>query len=341
MKSKTSRFSLRVISLSLASFILGAIVSYWTSEFFSLEMFSDTQKISEHEYAYQNMDPVNEKVEDTMTASITFAGDAMFDRHIRMIAQKNGYDSLLNDSLGIFSQSDMTIINLEGPITTNVSRSLGSAIGSRDNYYFTFSPEILPFLKKNTMSLLHLGNNHIFNFGEEGLQETQKFLKDSDLGYFGSLSPSLEGSIYRKQMQGVSFSFISYNQFSSVSSAHIAEYIQKEQQQSDFVVVYTHWGEEYKTISNQKQRDIAHTFIDSGADVIIGSHPHVIQEKEIYKGKTIYYSLGNFIFDQYFSEQTKKGLIVRVLFDKKNNTISFEEFSVSLNVSGVSTIGDT
>ena len=76
------------------------------------------------------------------------------------------------------------------------------------------------------------------------------------------------------------------------------------------MVVYAHWGREYELIQSESQQKIAHNFIDSGADLIIGSHPHVVQPIEIYKNKAIFYSLGNFVFDQYFSEDVKNELIV-------------------------------
>lgn len=78
-----------------------------------------------------------------------------------------------------------------------------------------------------------------------------------------------------------------------------------------------HWGEEYSTKPNELQKKLAHSFIDAGADMVIGAHPHVVQTNEIYKGKHIYYSLGNYIFDQWFRPEVKKGLGVEVSFSKK------------------------
>jgi poly-gamma-glutamate synthesis protein (capsule biosynthesis protein) len=74
-----------------------------------------------------------------------------------------------------------------------------------------------------------------------------------------------------------------------------------------------HWGIEYKNISNDAQRNLAHLLIDKGVDAVIGAHPHVVEEAELYKNKPIFYSLGNFIFDQYFSEETQEGLSVGLI----------------------------
>ena len=81
----------------------------------------------------------------------------------------------------------------------------------------------------------------------------------------------------------------------------VVEEIEKVKNKSDFVVVYTHWGLEYHLRESESQKNLAHMFVDAGADVIIGSHPHVVQPIEIYKEKVIFYSLGNLVFDQYFS----------------------------------------
>ncbi|NCU41946.1 MAG: CapA family protein [Candidatus Moranbacteria bacterium] len=272
---------------------------------------------------------------ESLRASIVFTGDIMLDRYIRTVARKIGYTSLLEDNKNILKESDAVVINLEGPITNNPSRSEASVIGSHDNYFFTFDPESITFLLKHNMRIVHLGNNHIDNFGPEGVRQTQNYLEQHSLEYFGSSNTLPEKIVLRKTLQGIKFSFVSYNQFSSISGEHIALVIKKEKEMSDFVVVYTHWGQEYKTISDQKQKNLAHNFIDAGADAVIGSHPHVIQEKEVYKGKTIYYSLGNFIFDQYFDALVKKGLVVRATFDKEENSIQFEDFSAHIDSKGV------
>jgi poly-gamma-glutamate synthesis protein (capsule biosynthesis protein) len=77
-----------------------------------------------------------------------------------------------------------------------------------------------------------------------------------------------------------------------------------------------HWGTEYQHVNGRLQAEMAHKLIDAGADVIIGHHPHVIQGIEVYQGKPIFYSLGNFVFDQYFSEDTQRGLAIGLVLDK-------------------------
>ena len=103
---------------------------------------------------------------------------------------------------------------------------------------------------------------------------------------------------------------------------------------SDYLIVYAHWGNEYETTPTSQQTDLAHSFIDAGADFIIGSHPHVVQTKEEYKGKMIYYSLGNMVFDQYFSTETQKGLLIEADINTDSDSISFKETTIRLEVNG-------
>ncbi len=98
----------------------------------------------------------------------------------------------------------------------------------------------------------------------------------------------------------------------------IEEEIKEARKNADIVIVAFHWGEEYTNQPNKVQRELAHLAIDSGADLIIGNHPHWIQPVEIYKNKLIMYAHGNFVFDQMWSEKTKEGVVGKyTFFDKK------------------------
>lgn len=94
------------------------------------------------------------------------------------------------------------------------------------------------------------------------------------------------------------------------------------------VVVFAHWGDEYTPVANAQQIAAAHSFVDAGADLVIGAHPHVVQNVEVYKGKAIFYSLGNFMFDQDFSWATTHGLAVRVSFGEE--TMGFKMTPITI-----------
>jgi poly-gamma-glutamate synthesis protein (capsule biosynthesis protein) len=171
-----------------------------------------------------------------------------------------------------------------------------------------------------------LGNNHILNFGQAGVSSTKKYLDDANVQYFGA--PGGNKSAI-KNVNGVNIAFVSYNEFLSSDiigeqNATIDE-IKVARKSAGIVVVFCHWGVEYNLKNTDSQKTLARQFIDAGADLVIGSHPHVIEPMEIYNGKRIYYSLGNFIFDQYFSEDVRKGEGVVVTIDKKTKQLNFVE----------------
>jgi len=276
----------------------------------------------------------DDNFKDQESVEILFGGDMMFDRYIRRIAEQKGYTYSMSDLKDLFYENDCVIANLEGPVTENKSVSIGSEFGAPDNFKFTFNPAIINILKDYNMCLVNIGNNHIGNFGTEGIMVTKKFLEDGGVHYIGDTGLSDEKRYFVEEINGVKLGFVNYNKFTTGSLEHVLKDIKNIKQESNFVIVYTHWGTEYSTLSSERDQGIAHKLVDAGADLIIGSHPHVVQESEVYKGKTIYYSLGNLVFDQYFSEETKRGLLVQTTFDVSRDMITFEEYEIKLTPSG-------
>jgi len=137
-----------------------------------------------------------------------------------------------------------------------------------------------------------------------------------------------------REVAGVKIAFVGYNEFYADTKEQILQEIVKTKQEVDIVVVFCHWGVEYSKDYTQGQQDLAHSFIDAGADLIIGLHPHVIEPMEEYNGKRVYYSLGNFIFDQYFSEDVRNGLGVKLKIDLETKELSFEEIKFYLGPNG-------
>jgi poly-gamma-glutamate synthesis protein (capsule biosynthesis protein) len=246
--------------------------------------------------------------------------------------RRRGNDFPLAPLRELFSQSDLVVANLEGPITENTTKSEGSEIGSRENYFFTFDPSVAQTLKDAGVGMVNLGNNHILNFGKDGVVQTKKYLEASGVGYFGAPT-DMENRYWVRDVNGMRIAFVNYNQFVSDGKEKALSDIAQAKTKSDFIVLYTHWGKEYVP-ALPVIKDVAHAFIDAGADLIIGSHPHVVQEHEIYHGKTIYYSLGNLVFDQYDSEETRNGLLARATIDIKSKEMSFEEIPVNLKSNG-------
>ena len=274
------------------------------------------------------------KLIEKKDVKILFVGDMMFDRYIRQVTDTRGNDFVFKNVESLLKSNDLVVGNLEGPITDNPSASINSVIGSRENYIFTFDPKFAKILKDENISLVNIGNNHISNFSDAGIASTRKYLADAGVSYFGDPADE-NGRIAIEAMNGWKIAFINYDQFVSNAEQKTLDDIKKVKSENvDFIFLYTHWGTEFKSEPNEKIKNLAHEFIDNGVDLIIGSHPHVIQSQEQYKGKMIYYSLGNFIFDQYFDAKTQEGLAVEVDIDAKNKSMGFRERRVKMKTSG-------
>lgn len=268
--------------------------------------------------------------------SFIVGGDFMFDRYIRQIANEKGYDFILENMRDVLGEVDFMLVNLEGSITNYPSVSIYSEFGSRENYIFTFDPKVTDTLKKFNM-VVSLGNNHILNFGVDGLKQTIEYLKAGEIKYFGQVGQKDVSNYVVIEKYGLRIALVNYNQFINVDKEEVFQTIVDLDERADFLVVYTHWGNEYALKAGEVIVDLAHEFIDRGADLVVGSHPHVVQQMEEYRGKKIYYSLGNFVFDQYFNEDVMKGLLVRVDLVKavgRDLSVGYEDVPIKLLPSG-------
>jgi poly-gamma-glutamate synthesis protein (capsule biosynthesis protein) len=207
---------------------------------------------------------------------------------------------------------DLVVGNLEGTITELPSLSLSTVPGQPGNTTFTFPTSTGDLLFRHNVRLVSLANNHSLDFGRSGLESTRALLSAASVGFFGDpLDPSRKSIV--KGVGGVPVAFVGFNQFLGVDSVQATvEEIERVKTSADHVVVFAHWGDEYVQ-ANEFQKMAAHAFVDAGADVVVGAHPHVIQESEVYSGSLIYYSLGNFIFDQYWDDAVRTGLVLEAL----------------------------
>lgn len=270
---------------------------------------------------------------------LLFAGDMMFDRHIRAKAMgNNGYDFIFSEIQSYLSEFDLVIANLEGPVTGNQSVSINSVVGERNNFIFTFSPEIIPTLQKHNFKLLNLGNNHSLDFGVVGAKSTVSYLKDSKIDFFGNIGVVDDDYPQRWKLVEIdktNLAFVNFNQFVAGGFEAALLDIEQVSKKADLVVVYTHWGNEYQPTANKTITNWAQQLIAAGADLIIGSHPHVIQNKELVDNVQVYYSLGNFVFDQYFSPEVMQGLLVEVNIEPSTLEMDFDDKLVSIGKDGV------
>ncbi len=251
----------------------------------------------------------NEPVKfDTDRAKILLVGDVMMGRYVRTLIDRTDknypFAKLPED---FFDGYDMVIANLEGPISERF-------ITGGTSMVFGFPPDTAQILKDQGITAVTLGNNHTLNRGERGVEETHKYLQEQGVEYYGKQAgESWEDSVLQKNINNLKVTFISLHDAERDIDEDVARsLVVQAAKDSDYVVVQPHWGIEYQHKANARQVRLAHDWIDNGADIIVGHHPHVVQNMEIYNGKAIFYSLGNFIFDQYFSTDTQQELAINV-----------------------------
>lgn len=251
--------------------------------------------------------------EEPLNATVLFAGDMMFDRTIRAAMAEKGSDHVFSCIAPELRDADLVVANLEGPVTTHDSMSLGSEIGSLENMTFTFPTTTAHLLARYNIRVVSLANNHIMNFGDDGLMQTKRWLAEAGVQYFGA--PDDVDRTARVDIKGIPFSFIGWSDWDSTTKDETLAQIRTERALGRIVVVFAHWGEEYEP-PPERVRALGRHFVDAGATLVVGAHPHIVQEHEVYNGTYIFYSLGNFVFDQYWNEDVRTGLLVRATFNK-------------------------
>lgn len=273
--------------------------------------------------------------EDRLT--ICFTGDVLLDRGVRTQIGKHGLAWLLDSVAPVFQSVDATVINLECPVTT-----FASPINKR--FIFRADPEGLPALRDARITHAALANNHSMDQGSEGLKDTYVHLMthgivplgygdtqqmacrpmlvskgNVEVAFFNSVLLPLENWVYLEEDNGVCQATV------DILIDEIQSF--KKNHPDTYIITVLHWGVEYQQHPTPFQRREAYRLINAGTDVVIGHHPHVVQEEEIYKGKPIFYSLGNFIFDQ-SKPETSRSVIVELSLSRSN--ITFKKHPVQI-----------
>ena len=255
--------------------------------------------------------------------SILVAGDVMLGRKVMIEAEKrNNYLFPFEKVTEKLKGYDLVFINLENPIIQNCPEHIGG-------FKFCSPSETAQALRSAGVDIVNLANNHSLNYGQTGINETKVILKENEIGYTGA------GNLYSTSYDAGKFGFLGFDFTVNEPVANDYELIKIAAKEVDILIVAVHWGVEYTDRPTERQRQLAKQMVQSGADVIVGTHPHWVQgigcfmggietyipASEFKSGQTcqagsvpVFYSLGNFIFDQMWSEETKKGAIVELNF---------------------------
>ena len=243
-----------------------------------------------------------------VTLTVTAAGDCTFGgmigakSYVRFLdyVGKYGYNYFFDGVRDIFEADDLTIINLEGPLTTEEKpKSHG--------FVFKADPSCVQILTGSSVEVCNLANNHSRDYGMNGLKQTAQVLDDNGIGFCGY------NVAYQKTIKGVRVCVLGFTKWDN-SNEQIVKAVTAAREQCDLLIVNMHWGWEHTNQHCTEQSVTGHAIIDAGADLVIGTHPHVIQGIEKYKDKYIVYSLGNFCFAGNADPEDKRCILFQQKF---------------------------
>lgn len=256
----------------------------------------------------------------TIKTSIRFVGDIMLARDVEYNMEKYGneYPLLQMDT---HPEDAYLVGNFEASIPkvhipTKVMQ-----------FSFSVKPDAIAPLREYGFTHLGLANNHSYDFGSENFSNTKEVLENESLKVFGDQLNQASSTIEFLKVGKKNIALLGIYAVDAVLEKTEIHKLLARSEEADVQVAYIHWGEEYKSRHSKVQERLAHTLVDAGVDVIIGHHPHVVQDIQKYKKAIIFYSLGNFIFDQYFSEAVQQGLMVGVA--QEGEALSFELIPVT------------
>lgn len=249
---------------------------------------------------YERADGTDWRVQDdgsvivtiSATGDVTIGGDtrksstSIFDKQLAQ--EPSGLSFPMENVRSLFEADDMTIVNFEGTLTTTKS-------ATKNTYSFAAPPEYVQVLTSGSVEAVSLENNHILDHGAAGYEETCQTLEAAGIRYSGHLG----ASTYTTDT-GVTIGMLSYQTFNgnytNIYASIEGDIAALRAQGCQIVIVSYHWGEEKDYIPNERQVPLGRATIDAGADLVLGHHSHRMNPIEVYNGKYICYSLGNFSF---------------------------------------------
>lgn len=294
----------------------------------------------------------NEKIKEILTEpqsiNITLTGDMGFGSNYGK--KKVFHETFLNQPTTYyfenlkeeFDSSDLIITNLENVFTDSQDYLKGKIFT-----YKAYSKEYINILKDNNITYVNVVNNHMQDYKQKGLDDTLLLLEEKGINYFGTnkvkstsveIGDVLVDNYETFEKNGIKIGLLGYYGFysSKISDKDLKEDIDylRNVEKVDYIIVSMHWGGQNTQKVSPLQRELGKKIIDAGADLVWGNHPHVLQEIEDYKGKKIYYSLGNFLFIDYGTVKDTDTILLNLTLEKDYNgniTETFKNIPVNWN----------
>jgi poly-gamma-glutamate capsule biosynthesis protein CapA/YwtB (metallophosphatase superfamily) len=239
--------------------------------------------------------------------TILFVGDVLLARHVETLMQREGdaypYQGI---TFATFAPDPYVFGNFESAIVRDHKKTANGGM------VFSVDQAFLPALKNAGFSHLGLANNHTLDYGETEFRNTVATLTDAELTPFGNPAALSHESVTFLTTSKQEIAVIAIHALRPLRSDDIVAVLDYATSRSDLQIVYVHWGEEYEITHNAAQQALAERLVAAGADLIIGHHPHVVQDIGVIDGVPVLYSIGNYIFDQYKSRETEEGLLVQL-----------------------------
>ena len=263
---------------------------------------------------------ISTRAED-LTTTLLVTGDVLPGRSVQLrYIQDRDPKFAFYRVAGVLRDADLTLINLEGPLVQDCPVFY-------TGFTFCGDPRLTEGFKFAGIDVVNIANNHIYNFGTAGRQETIAVLKEKGFFVAGE-----EQAAY-KTVNGTRFAFLGFDTVGKkIDHAQLSRSIRAARRVADVVVVQFHWGQEYSYIPKPAGEDpitLGHLAVEQGADLVVGNHPHWIQGLEFYRGKAIVYSHGNFVFDQTWSQETLEGVVGKYTFSG-NKLVGIEFLPVEI-----------
>ena len=277
--------------------------------------------------------------DDLFTAS--FVGDIMMGRNVEKVTDRHGKEYPFKYAEPFFRSSDYVTGNFEAAVTD----------GNEDEYvkadkfiHLNTDRDSVTALKKMNFSALTVANNHAMDFTEQGILDTKKAFEQEnlDLVGYGENLQEARNNISIQDVNGFKIATLGFTDIYgkefpvqrskpgvlTTDPTIMLPMVAKAKKQADFVMVHMHWGIEYDANPQPRQKKLAEALSEAGADVIIGHHPHVISSVDVYNDTVIFYSLGNFVFDQGWS-RTRHSALAQMIF-QKDGTARFEVLPMNI-----------
>ncbi len=245
--------------------------------------------------------------------TLLFTGDIMLGRSVEDVMTENGDAFPFTTIARIVGDHDRAVANFEASVPEVHVKTKSNTVR------FSVKETALAEVARTGFDILSLSNNHALDFGESGFDETKEACRRLQVSCVGHPTRYDEQSSIVTEVGDTRVGILMlHTVFGSLSTSTAATLLSKLEENSDVQYAFIHWGTEYERLHSREQEVLARFLIDEGVDGVIGHHPHVMQDVELYQGKPIFYSLGNLIFDQHFSRDVQEGYMVSVTFDKKS-----------------------